>query len=53
VLFLAPKVIGGDDAPPLFAGPGAPTLSDAVGLDGLEVARSGEDVVLTAYIHRI
>jgi diaminohydroxyphosphoribosylaminopyrimidine deaminase/5-amino-6-(5-phosphoribosylamino)uracil reductase len=53
VLFLAPKVIGGDDAPPLFAGPGAPTLADAVGLDGLEVARSGEDVVLTAYIQRI
>jgi len=53
VLFLAPKLVGGDDAPPLFAGPGAQTLADAVGLDGLEVARSGEDVVLTAYVHRI
>jgi diaminohydroxyphosphoribosylaminopyrimidine deaminase/5-amino-6-(5-phosphoribosylamino)uracil reductase len=53
VLFLAPKLIGGDDAPPLFAGPGAPTLAEAVGLDGLEVARSGEDVVLTAYVHRV
>ena len=53
VLFLAPKVIGGDDAPPLFAGPGAPTLAEAIGLDQLEVGRSGEDVVLTAYIHRI
>ena len=53
VLFLAPKVIGGDDAPPLFAGPGAQTLAEAVGLDELEVGRSGEDVVLTAYIHRI
>ena len=53
VLFLAPKVIGGDDAPPLFAGPGAPTLAEAIGLDELEVGRSGEDVVLTAYIHRI
>ena len=53
VLFLAPKLIGGDDAPPLFAGQGAPTLADAVVLDGLEVGRSGEDVVLTAYLHRI
>ena len=51
VLFVAPKVIGGDDAPPLFAGPGAPTLAEAIGLDQLEVGRSGEDVVLTAYIH--
>ena len=53
VLFLAPKVVGGDDAPPLFAGPGAPTLAEAIGLDELEVGRSGEDVVLTAYVHRI
>jgi diaminohydroxyphosphoribosylaminopyrimidine deaminase/5-amino-6-(5-phosphoribosylamino)uracil reductase len=53
VLFLAPKLIGGDDAPPLFAGPGARTLGDAVDLDRIEVAPSGEDVVLTAYIHRI
>jgi diaminohydroxyphosphoribosylaminopyrimidine deaminase/5-amino-6-(5-phosphoribosylamino)uracil reductase len=51
VLFLAPKLVGGDDAPPLFAGPGAPTLAQAVPLRGLEVGRSGEDVVLTAYIH--
>jgi diaminohydroxyphosphoribosylaminopyrimidine deaminase/5-amino-6-(5-phosphoribosylamino)uracil reductase len=51
VVFLAPKLVGGDDAPPLFAGPGATTLAEAVGLDGLEVARSGEDVVLTAYVH--
>ena len=53
VVFLAPTVIGGDDAPPLFAGPGAQTLAEAVGLDQLEVARSGADVVLTAYVHRI
>lgn len=53
VLFLAPKLVGGDDAPPLFAGPGASTLAEAVGLDGLEVARSGDDLVLTAYVHRI
>jgi len=51
VLFLAPKLVGGDDAPPLFAGPGAPTLAEAVRLSGLQVGRAGEDVVLTAYVH--
>jgi diaminohydroxyphosphoribosylaminopyrimidine deaminase/5-amino-6-(5-phosphoribosylamino)uracil reductase len=50
VLFVAPKLIGGDDAPPLFAGAGARTLADAVPLDSLEAGRSGEDLVLTAYI---
>ena len=28
VLYLAPALFGGDDARPLFAGPGAPTLAD-------------------------
>jgi diaminohydroxyphosphoribosylaminopyrimidine deaminase/5-amino-6-(5-phosphoribosylamino)uracil reductase len=51
VLFLAPKLVGGDDAPPLFAGRGARTLAEAVPLRGLQVGRAGEDVVLTAYVH--
>ena len=51
VLFVAPKLIGGDDAPPLFAGPGAKTLSDATPLSGFEVAWAGPDLVVTAYVH--
>ena len=51
ILFVAPKAVGGDDAPPLFAGPGAQTLAEAVPLASLEAGRSGEDVVLTAYVH--
>ncbi len=51
VLFVAPKLIGGDDAPPLFAGPGARTLAEAVPLGSLEAGRSGEDIVLTAYVN--
>jgi diaminohydroxyphosphoribosylaminopyrimidine deaminase/5-amino-6-(5-phosphoribosylamino)uracil reductase len=51
LLFVAPKLVGGDDAPPLFAGPGAPTLTQAVGVSGLEARRVGEDVLLTAYVH--
>jgi diaminohydroxyphosphoribosylaminopyrimidine deaminase / 5-amino-6-(5-phosphoribosylamino)uracil reductase len=49
-LFVAPKLIGGDDAPPLFAGPGAPTLAEALPVNGLTVARAGADVVLTGYL---
>jgi diaminohydroxyphosphoribosylaminopyrimidine deaminase / 5-amino-6-(5-phosphoribosylamino)uracil reductase len=51
VVFVAPKLVGGDDAPPLFSGAGAPTLAEAVSLSGLSVGRAGEDVVLTAYVH--
>jgi diaminohydroxyphosphoribosylaminopyrimidine deaminase / 5-amino-6-(5-phosphoribosylamino)uracil reductase len=51
VLFVAPKLIGGDDAPPLFAGVGARTLADAVPLADPEVTRVGEDLRVTAYIH--
>jgi diaminohydroxyphosphoribosylaminopyrimidine deaminase / 5-amino-6-(5-phosphoribosylamino)uracil reductase len=50
VLFVAPTLIGGDDAPPLFAGPGAPTMAEAISLSGLEADRLGNDLVLTAYL---
>jgi diaminohydroxyphosphoribosylaminopyrimidine deaminase / 5-amino-6-(5-phosphoribosylamino)uracil reductase len=50
-LFVAPKVIGGDDAPPLFAGPGVRSLADAVSVSSLEASRVGEDLLLTGYIH--
>ena len=50
VLFVAPKLVGGDDAPPLFAGPGAPTMAEAIALSELEIDRVGEDIVLTAYL---
>ncbi|HEV3408643.1 MAG TPA: bifunctional diaminohydroxyphosphoribosylaminopyrimidine deaminase/5-amino-6-(5-phosphoribosylamino)uracil reductase RibD [Gaiellaceae bacterium] len=51
VLFVAPKLVGGDDAPPVFAGPGARRLADAPALFGLETARAGQDLVITAYVH--
>ena len=51
VLFVAPTLVGGDDAPSLFAGRGAATLADAARVSGLEVSRAGEDVVLTGYLH--
>ena len=44
VLYLAPKLFGGDDGRPLFAGPGAATLAEAVDRDIVSVARLGPDV---------
>lgn len=51
VLFVAPKLVGGDDAPPLFAGPGVRSLADAVPVTALEISRVGEDILLIGYIH--
>ena len=51
VLFVAPKLVGGDDAPPLFAGPGVRALADALPVSSLDVSRVGNDVLLTGYIH--
>ena len=50
VVFVAPALLGGDDAPALFSGPGAPTLKELVPLSGIELDRSGEDIVVTAYV---
>ena len=52
VLFVAPKLVGGDDAPPLFAGPGVRALADAIPVSSLDVSRVGNDVLLTGYIHQ-
>jgi diaminohydroxyphosphoribosylaminopyrimidine deaminase/5-amino-6-(5-phosphoribosylamino)uracil reductase len=44
VVYLAPALAGGDDAPPLFRGPGAPTVA-ALGRGAFrEVARLGADL---------
>jgi diaminohydroxyphosphoribosylaminopyrimidine deaminase/5-amino-6-(5-phosphoribosylamino)uracil reductase len=51
VLFVAPKLVGGDDAPPLFAGEGVKALADAIPVSSVEVSRVGEDILLTGYIH--
>jgi len=50
LLFVAPKLIGGDDAPPLFAGPGARSLAEAIPATLADVEQIGEDLLLTAYL---
>jgi len=51
LLFVAPKLVGGDDAPPLFAGPGVRSLADAIPVGALEVEQVGDDFLLTAYVN--
>jgi len=44
VIYLAPTLLGGDDGRPLFAGPGAATLSDAWSGQVTSVTRLGPDL---------
>jgi diaminohydroxyphosphoribosylaminopyrimidine deaminase/5-amino-6-(5-phosphoribosylamino)uracil reductase len=44
VLYLAPKIFGGDDGRPLFAGPGAGTIADVWTGRLISVDRLGEDI---------
>lgn len=44
VIYLAPAIFGGDDARPLFSGPGAPTIGELWRGTILDIARLGEDV---------
>jgi diaminohydroxyphosphoribosylaminopyrimidine deaminase/5-amino-6-(5-phosphoribosylamino)uracil reductase len=44
VLYLAPKIFGGDDGHPLFAGPGAGTITDVWTGRMVSVERLGEDI---------
>ncbi len=50
LLFVAPKLAGGGDAPGLFAGPAVERIADAVPAVRLEARPVGEDVLLSAYL---
>ena len=52
VWYLAPLVIGGDAAPGLLPGAGAPTLANARGLRIESVDRLGDDLRVVAYPER-
>jgi diaminohydroxyphosphoribosylaminopyrimidine deaminase/5-amino-6-(5-phosphoribosylamino)uracil reductase len=51
LLFVAPKLVGGDEAPSLFSGPGVRAMADALPLLGLEARQAGEDLVVIAYVN--
>jgi diaminohydroxyphosphoribosylaminopyrimidine deaminase / 5-amino-6-(5-phosphoribosylamino)uracil reductase len=50
MLFVAPKLLGGDDAPSLFSGPAVERLADAIPATHLAWEQVGEDLLMTAYL---
>ncbi len=52
VAFIAPRIIGGDDARSTVGGLGAGTLSEAIELEALRVERAGIDVVVHARVRK-
>ena len=47
--FVAPMLIGGQDAPSAIAGAGAERIADAMRLQNIEVRQHGDDVEITGY----
>jgi len=47
--FIAPMIIGGQDAPSAIGGSGAEKIADSLQLDRVEVKRHGRDVEITGY----
>lgn len=49
VLYMAPKLIGGDEAPLSFRFPGRDRMSDAIQLERMQVEMAGDDIRITGY----
>jgi len=52
VLFFAPILVGGVDAPSILMGGGIPTIAEPLPLDLVEVSRVGPDLKVVARVHR-
>ena len=50
--YVAPKLVGGKQAPGPIGGRGIDHLADAAGLDDVDVVRLGEDFLISGYVHR-
>ncbi len=50
LFFLAPRLVGGRDAPTPVEGLGAATMAEALSLERLRVRRSGADVAIEGYV---
>jgi diaminohydroxyphosphoribosylaminopyrimidine deaminase/5-amino-6-(5-phosphoribosylamino)uracil reductase len=50
MFFIAPKIIGGKEAPTPVGGSGIERLSDAIKLEKIEVERIGSDILIQGYI---
>jgi len=52
VLYLAPKLIGGESAPGVLGGDGVATMASALPVRITRIDRLGSDVKVTADVHR-
>jgi diaminohydroxyphosphoribosylaminopyrimidine deaminase / 5-amino-6-(5-phosphoribosylamino)uracil reductase len=50
--YIAPKLLGGREAPGPLGGEGISLLSEAIGLTDMDVTRLGDDVLISGYVHR-
>jgi diaminohydroxyphosphoribosylaminopyrimidine deaminase/5-amino-6-(5-phosphoribosylamino)uracil reductase len=50
--YVAPRLIGGRDAPGPLGGRGVERPDEATGLDEVDVTRLGDDFVISGYVHR-
>lgn len=48
-VFLAPKILGGDDGVPMAAGPGSERMEGCLSLRNIRMRRFGDDVLLMGY----
>jgi len=51
-IFLAPKILGGDNGIPFIRGPGCDTIKDCLNLKVLMVRRFDDDIMIEAYPQR-
>ena len=52
MVFLAPKLLGGNDGKGMFSGSGVDTLAAAVHLQDVQVSRCGEDTLIEGEVRR-
>lgn len=52
VLYLAPKLIGGRDAPGILGGEGIASIADALPVKIQAITRIGDDLRIVADVHR-
>jgi diaminohydroxyphosphoribosylaminopyrimidine deaminase / 5-amino-6-(5-phosphoribosylamino)uracil reductase len=50
VFFYAPKILGGDDGVPVCKGVGPALMKDCIAVNGIQVRRFGDDVMIEGYI---
>jgi diaminohydroxyphosphoribosylaminopyrimidine deaminase/5-amino-6-(5-phosphoribosylamino)uracil reductase len=50
--YIAPRLIGGHEAPGPLGGEGIARLTDSTGIAEVDVTRLGDDVLISGYVHR-